>query len=306
MLRQLLVVIPLLAPFIQACSRTSPYSDNLESLIATERAFASTSVSSGTRAAFLEFLSDRGIVLDPTPTNGKELWLERSESESRLFWQPVFADVSIGGDLGYTTGPWEWSAHRDTTPSLFGHYVTVWKRNADHMWKIAIDGGIYHDQFPDADSSVGSPDHRNQSGYQQLDHIDTDSAHAELLEFDRAYSLIAGDSGVASALTSFASSDARICRDGVFPVVGRNEGIAVISGSGYNNVTWESMDAVVSERGDLGFTYGIATVSFDNNEEHFANYLHIWKRLPDAGWKVVLDLLTPSPPVAPVGSTEQP
>lgn len=295
-MRRILGPTLILVPLIQACSNTSDYSEDLASLIETERAFASMSVASGTRAAFLEFLSDSGIVFAAAPTNGIELLNGSPDSESLLFWQPVFADVSAAGDLGYTTGPWERSETRDSEPSLFGHYVTFWKRNADNTWKLAIDGGINHDRFPDADSIVGFPELRSQSGDQQPHRTAGSSTQAELLELDRAYSLLAGDSGVATALASFASPDARTYRDGLFPILARDEALSVISGGSYNQVSWEPMAAVVSASGDLGFTYGIATVSMGTDQERPANYLHIWKRIPESGWNVVLDLLTPSPP----------
>ncbi len=55
------------------------------------------------------------VATDPKPVNGKR-WMQdhplpptqTSEKRDLLAWQPIFADVAEAGDLGYTTGPWEY------------------------------------------------------------------------------------------------------------------------------------------------------------------------------------------------------
>src|SRR5207247_10493376 len=72
-----------------------------------ERAFAKAAATKGTRDAFLEFLADDGIIFQPGPVNAKKFWGERPSRRGLLSWEPIFSDVSRAGDLGYTTGPWE-------------------------------------------------------------------------------------------------------------------------------------------------------------------------------------------------------
>ena len=276
-----------------ACGDPDTYQTDIENLVANERAFASKSTTDGTRAAFLEFLSDSGIVFGDTPTNGKDLWISRPESETVLFWQPVFADVSSNGEFGYTTGPWEYSVDSEADPTAWGHYVTVWQKTPSGVWRFAIDGGIVHEMQPVVETHVDTPG--PESSRTRAEH--SISMGAGILEnLDRAYSNLAADSGVAKALLAYASEDVRVYRDGVFPMVGREFGSNFINTSGYNSVTWEPMSEVLSAAGDLGFTYGTATVSSDGTETRTVNYLHIWKLSLDGQWQVVLDLLTPSPP----------
>lgn len=60
-----------------------------------------------------------------------------------LSWQPLQAEVATSGDLGYTFGGWVMKAKtqlgEDTT--LYGDYMTVWKKQPDGSWKYVVEGG---------------------------------------------------------------------------------------------------------------------------------------------------------------------
>src|SRR5437016_5518234 len=84
---------------------------DLKSMVETERAFSRTSEEKGIRESFAEFIADDGILFRPTAVLGKK-WMQEhplpaSTTRSLLSWQPIFAAVSRAGDLGYTTGPWQ-------------------------------------------------------------------------------------------------------------------------------------------------------------------------------------------------------
>lgn len=77
----------------------------------------------GTREAFTEFIADDGILFRPTAVFGKK-WMQEhplpaSPTRSVLSWQPILADVSRAGDLGYTTGPWQFRKDiKDAKPTV--------------------------------------------------------------------------------------------------------------------------------------------------------------------------------------------
>jgi ketosteroid isomerase-like protein len=58
-----------------------------------------------------------------------------------LNWQPVFANVSASGDLGYTFGTYELSFDGPDGVRIVdnGKYMTVWKKGTDGSWKVAAD-----------------------------------------------------------------------------------------------------------------------------------------------------------------------
>ena len=70
-----------------------------------------------------------------------------------LIWRPVFADVSYGGDMGYTTGPYEYrDIGSDLIPSGYGHYVSMWKKLENGNWRVIFDAGI---QYEGPDTTAG-------------------------------------------------------------------------------------------------------------------------------------------------------
>src|SRR5438128_4856754 len=92
---------------VVSAQKQSERMQNRRALVEMEHAFTKAAATKGTRDAFLEFLADDGILFQPGPVNGKKLWSERQPRKGLLSWEPVLADVSRAGDLGYTTGPWE-------------------------------------------------------------------------------------------------------------------------------------------------------------------------------------------------------
>src|SRR5450432_1319128 len=111
------------------------------SLAAAETAFAHESIEKGMRTAFLNALSDDGIVFQPGPENGKKVWQTEKESSGQLQWQPVLAVVAASGDLGYTTGPWSYKKKAsDEEAGAFGQFVSIWRREGG-KWKLLFDLG---------------------------------------------------------------------------------------------------------------------------------------------------------------------
>ena len=57
---------------------------------------------------------------------------------------PTSAEVSASGDLAYTIGRWEVLTTDDSgseNSGGTGNYVTIWRRQADGSWKVAVDIG---------------------------------------------------------------------------------------------------------------------------------------------------------------------
>ena len=62
----------------------------------------------------------------------------------RLLWEPTEAVVSAGGELGYTLGRWRSVASGATGQDSVlatGNYVTIWRKEADQGWRVAVDAG---------------------------------------------------------------------------------------------------------------------------------------------------------------------
>jgi ketosteroid isomerase-like protein len=65
------------------------------------------------------------------------------DKSNRLTWSAVGADIASSGDLGYTWGNYEFlSKDKEGKQNVErGKYTTVWKKQADGNWKVALDMG---------------------------------------------------------------------------------------------------------------------------------------------------------------------
>ena len=65
------------------------------------------------------------------------------QKDNHLTWTPVGADISASGDLGYTYGTYEFrSKDKDGKPVVgHGKYTSIWKKQKDGSWKVALDMG---------------------------------------------------------------------------------------------------------------------------------------------------------------------
>ena len=93
------------------------------------------------------FALDEAALQDP-PTVGRQAITERyqklfSDPNFTLTWEPVKAEVFPAGNVGYTTG--KYVAHfKNKEGKLMesrGHYITLWRKQADGSWKIVGDSG---------------------------------------------------------------------------------------------------------------------------------------------------------------------
>jgi len=131
--------------FILSCSKNAknPASDVL---LQTDRDFSGMSVKEGMFKAFLYYIADDGVILrnNSYPSKGKETLKERfagkSDSDFVLSWEPLFAQISQSGDLGYTYGI-HTNTNKITGEITKGTYITVWQKQTDGTWKFVLDTG---------------------------------------------------------------------------------------------------------------------------------------------------------------------
>jgi len=271
----------------------------LESLVAAERAFAKTSVARGIRESFLKFFAEDGINFQPHPVKTREAILKRPAPPTRppieLNWQPAYADVSRDGDLGYTTGPYTLTdLSPDKRPTQFGFYFSVWKKQADGAWKVVVDAGI---ETPDASGRSFVLKAAPPSRFTRADSKTAiDDERALLINTDREFLKASKGTGLVEAFLDYSTADARLHRDGRFPVVGRDS-IRSFLATKQVALSWEPMKSDVSTSRDLGYTYGSYELKYpESGQSEKGYYVRVWKRDRKGDWKLVLDTLSPIPP----------
>lgn len=111
-----------------------------------ERAFDSVAQAAGLQHAFAAFAAEEVALLrNNTLIKGKAALKDYFEARTQpgisLTWKPDFVDVSASGDLGYTYGKYVYTATDSlgNTQSSEGIFHTVWKRQADGLWKFVWD-----------------------------------------------------------------------------------------------------------------------------------------------------------------------
>lgn len=271
----------------------------LQSMVDTERKFARTSEEQGTRAAFLAFIAADGILFRPTATNGKK-WMQQtplppSDKRPLLAWQPAFADIALAGDMGYTFGPWEYKEDiKDAKPVAYGHFATVWKRQADGSWKFVIDHGISHPQPQDSAKPFSLQQENIQKAWKPSKR-NIESTRRGLLDRDRQFSKASVAQGPLQSFLDYSSPNVKLFRTDNYPLTGIT-GINELLGR-YNPVvitlSWEPAGGDISQSEDLGYTYGTYSVALNSDPKAVqrGNYMRVWKKENDA-WKVVLDVET--------------
>lgn len=295
-MKKLFCLTLLLAFMAPAFSQKAPEQSPLEKMVATERAFAKLSEDQGTREAFMAYIADDGILFRPTAVKGKQ-WLKHhpapsSDKRSLLSWYPAVAGMALAGDMGYTTGPWEFKSDiHDAAPVAWGNFLTVWKKQKDGSWKFAIDLGISNPKPDSAAASWQLPkNYRQFSG----DGIGPDARTRSqaLLARDREFSKVSATLGAGKAFVAFADKEVRLLRDGKAPMGSADAESELLLNAAL--WTWEPAFADVSGSGDLGYTYGTYKIETDAKTVETGNYFRIWKQT--GGWKVIYDLTNPIPP----------
>jgi ketosteroid isomerase-like protein len=277
-----------------AFQQKSVRSSDLDSMVNTERAFSRTAAEKGTRDAFLEFLADDGIVFAPGPANGKQTWQARPKRPGLLSWEPIYADISAAGDMGYDTGPWEFRPKgAEDKPVAFGNFMTIWKKQADGAFKFVIDLGISNPQPTSSQtisySTVKAKATKNSS------EADVEAGRGNILNIEREFSSATADKGATKAYPSYMADDVRLLYEGKFPFVGKQAARAALEAKA-GTLSWQAEKSDVARSLDLGYSYGSYDFkSTDGKADDKGYYLHIWKRQPDGKWKLVVEVLNPLP-----------
>lgn len=269
--------------------------DALEQMVETERAFSGMSEEQGIRESFTEFIAEDGILFRPRAVFGKKWMRENplppSTTRPLLVWQPIFAGISRAGDLGYTTGPWQYKNDiKDGKFSAFGSFMTVWKKQPDGKWRFVVDLGVSNPEpKKPARLTYGTP----ASGRFTRDAA---KGRSELQSTERDFSKASVMRGAVEAFLTYASSDVRVLRNQKQPFIGRKAAVAAWAPLSIE-WTWTTQFADVSQSGDLGYSYGLYEMrdKATNSIPETGNYMRVWKRVNGA-WKLILDLTDPHPP----------
>lgn len=286
-------------PAVQTIDRQTA----LDGLVAAEKAFSRTAAEKGIRDSFLDFMADDGVLFRPDPVNAKESLRARPASPGLLSWYPAFAEVSLAGDLGYDTGPAEYREKAEDKPDP-SQFATVWKRQADGSWKVAVDLGTPGNPPMPVAISLRGPVQVEESAFPK---VDTDTLKASVLDTDRAFAKAGREQGSAAAYPAVLADDVRLLRGGRAMTAGKQAALEALAGD-KAPVTWEPAGGGVARSGDLGYTYGVVQKRENGPASPWVkvgNYMRVWRRQADGSWRLAFDVLSPRPKPAPKPAEEK-
>ena len=273
---------------ISVSTRADTPAEAVRALVDAEKKFYETGQEKGTRAAFLEFLAEDGIVFQPGPVNGKEVWGKRPEKGLDLVWEPTFAAIARSADFGYDTGPAKWRANKTEEKFTgYGQFISIWKKQKDGSWKVALDCGIENPEptaKPEPLRTIVPADSKTPADLNaaQKGRWETQEKFAEAAKKDSAMATMA-----------FAAPDIRIYRDGHFPAIGK-EAASKLLDAAAGRLTFQMLGADMSRSADLSYTYGRYSKLRPKGTEE-GHYFQIWQTDDAGAWKLVVDWAQPLP-----------
>ena len=270
---------------------TSASADAARDVVAAERAFAASVRSLGVRDGFLDWLSPTGIVFRPGPVIGRGVYEKQTRGWNGLLaWNPIRAAISADRKMGWSTGPWTWRTDSTATEAQgHGEYLSVWRKTADGVWKVALDCGIGHPAPVAVETTVtySAPVPGERLGSQPL------AARQSLYQADASFARASASESVPAALGKYATDDIIVMREGSLRQSGRNSALAALSGREVQ-ARLVSTAQYIAESGDLGYTYG-TFVTGSSTAADSAWYVHVWHRGPSATWRLACQMVMPLP-----------
>ena len=131
-----------------ACTPVAKPADGgaaISELLSTDKAFSERSVAVGMNKAYIEYLDSNGVLLRPQQmpllsADAVDYLIQQNDKDFTLSWKPEKAVVASSGDLGYTYGYYAVQPSLADT-SLYGTYISIWKKQYDGSWKLVLNSG---------------------------------------------------------------------------------------------------------------------------------------------------------------------
>ncbi|HKX84434.1 MAG TPA: hypothetical protein VJL58_09455 [Pyrinomonadaceae bacterium] len=249
-----------------------------QNLFAAETEFDRIIIEKGATGAFMDYLLPDAVLFKPNAVNGRDYYRLNTDADSyNLVRRVTDADVSSNGLLGYTTGDWRvYKKGESEASAKFGQSVTIWKKNGEGKFRIALDISITHDKLTfdhtDRAAKGAKGSDPNKRGWSPAD--------ASMNFFRMSMS----SNGLAEGYERFAADYVRLLIEKEPPLLGKQRVITAIKD--YRSIAFPlKVTSFVS--GDMAYTWN--PCEFDNYGEGVekGNCLHIWKLKKKKWWIVV-------------------
>ncbi len=123
--------------------------------------------------------------------------------------------------------------------------------------------------------------------------IDIEAENQKLLIADKNFSVISETKNMNLAFEMYADSNAVMLIDYNLPIEGKDNIVAQMKSNFDENIKfrWEPTKAVVSQSGDIGYTYGVWMMDkkvYNETKYYKGTYVNVWKKDNKGDWKFVI------------------
>ncbi|SEI37863.1 protein of unknown function [Dyadobacter sp. SG02] len=261
---------------------------DLNLLIREEKAFAAKAEETDVPTAFLAYLDSAGVIFNgegavngiaeygKAPKGGKDL----------LKWYPLIGHISQGGDMGFTSGPFQFLADRTQGAVGSGYFFSVWKKNAAGQFKVMLDGGVIHSGNA-TEAFTRDPEPQSNTAYRYIPPVgQVKDENPQPWKAEDAFSVAAGKDAD-KAYKQFLADEVVLLRsDRPFGKT-KAEALGTLAQQQIQSYQFIRSGQGISQAGDLAYCFGTAKAAKDGKTVG-GFFTRVWQRRPE-GWKIVAE-----------------
>lgn len=277
------ILLATLLGLLPMASGSAPADDAL----AADATFAARAAEIGHHGAFIEYLAADAVLFRPEAVQGQD-WLATHEpAGGRLEWAPAAAAAACGGAFAITSGPWRYTSVDGGEP-VAGHYLSVWRLDAQSQWRVVLDHGVDHG----GDTPAG----QLQAAFTRpWPHAGTGECTgpgdtADLARAEERLNAQVSRGGLRVAVGRAALQGALAFRDDVAPAPLSTLPADTDAAFG-PGATARTIGTIFETGADMAVTHGIVQSA---DGLHRSLYVRVWSR-DRRHWQVAVDLRTPLP-----------
>lgn len=258
----------------------------LAAMADAERAFSRRATETTPRDAFIEFFADESVSFQPGPGPARDRLKQQPPpppGRPAFTWEPRTGDVAASGDLGWLTGPVRFPQADGSI--RHGCYFSVWKKQPDGSFRVVLDIGVQ----PPGEVAFAPGFVRAPSRATGTAPASRTEAERTLLEADKTFSAAIARDGAAMAFGKAMHPAARLHRNGFQPMTSRDQAATWLTAQ-VKTMTSEPMKSETGASGDLGYTWGKATVTGTDGKPVDGYYVRVWTFDAARGWQLVADI----------------
>ncbi|MDM7923341.1 MAG: hypothetical protein QUS14_13675 [Pyrinomonadaceae bacterium] len=259
-------------------------SSELQQMYDTELKFGNELSAKGAKTAYLEYLTEDGVIFVPSAANGRDWWSIQNTATPHTVRTPLHVDISSNGLIGYTTGIWRSFKNRtDKNAENYGQYATIWRRMPDGSYRIVVDLAVRNAEALESSSVRSGPAitgrDANERGWSAAD------SYMAFLRSSMA------PKGLSRAYKKHGREDMRLLRENLPPLYGK---LAAVAETKQFRAVGHPQKVAMVESGDMAYVWNQCEFAENDEGRAAGNCLHVWK-LTKKKWHIVLGVLSTIP-----------